>query len=144
APALDLLLELGEPPLPVARVPGAVEDEAVRVALLELRVPGRRVEALLEEVQEVRRLEDRDVDVALDEEVLEQVLLAVLLVLLPRPDVLGRREPGVVVVEAGDPALAVVVLLVLRAAVPPVDVPVDDEVLVARRAAVHVLPPLIG
>src|SRR5262249_24075001 len=78
----------------------------------------------------------------LHEEVVEHRVLVVELVLLARSDVLLGREARVVVVEAGDEALPVLVLLVRRAPVPPVEVPVDDEVLVARVTAVHGVPSL--
>ena len=91
------------------------------------------VEAVGVPLLQVRRLEDADVDVALVEDVLDEVLLGVLLELLDRPVRLGRAE-ALVGVEALDPALGVLLLAlhpVLRARVPEVDVAVDDEVLLA-------------
>jgi hypothetical protein len=86
------------------------------------------VETLLVEVGEVGRLEDPDVHVAVVEHVGHQVLLGVLLELVEGPDPFGWAQVPVVVVEALDEALAVLVGLVLRAAVPEVDMAVDDEV----------------
>ena len=133
----DLLLELGQAPVAVSRVPRAVEDEPVRVLVLQLRVAGGGVEPVDVEVRQVGRLEDADIDVTVDEHVLDHRFLVVLLVLLPWPDVLRGRQTRVVVVETRDEPLAVLVLLVLRASVPPVDVPVDHEVFVASGAAIH-------
>jgi hypothetical protein len=89
------------------------------------------VEALLVEVAQVGRLEDRDVHRARLEEVVHEVVLAVALELLQRPHVLLGTEVAVVVVEAVDEPLAVLVGLVLRTGVPEVDVAVDHEVAVA-------------
>src|SRR5205085_9082525 len=131
-PAVDLLLEGLQPLLAVARVPGGVEDEAVGILLLEDGVAGRRVEALVVEVSQVGREEDRLVDVAVLEEVLHQVFFAVGAVLLKRPDVFLGTQRAVVAVEAPDPALAVLLVApVFRGRIPPVHVAVNDEILLA-------------
>ena len=65
--ALDLLLELFEASVFVARIPGAVQNEFVGMLLLDDRVLLSRVPAVDEEVAQVGWLEDRNVDVALVE-----------------------------------------------------------------------------
>ena len=116
APALDLGLELLEAGVTGPRVPGPVEHELVGVLLGEDRVALGRVEALRVPLLEVRGLEDRDVDVALLEEVPHHQVRVVALVLLVGPVGVGRSEP-VVGVEAVDPPLGVL-LLTLRSSCP--------------------------
>src|SRR5215216_1482529 len=124
------LLELLESLHALARVEGAVEDELVRVLLLQHRVLLSGVEAVGEEFGQVRRLEDRNVHVARFEEVVYHVLFGVLVVLLLRPDPFFGAQVLVVVVEAIDEALAVLVA-VLGAGIPVVDVPIHHEILLA-------------
>src|SRR2546427_132050 len=88
--------------LPVAGLEGPVEDEPVRVPVLEHGVLLGGVEAVVVEVEEVGRLEDGLVDVALLEEVADHGGLVVLLVLGLRPDPLRRAQVLVVGVEAVD------------------------------------------
>ena len=85
-------------------------------------------ETLVVELAEVRRLEDRVVDVAVVEQVVHQPVAALVQVLLVGPDLGLRRKVAVVVVEAVDELLAVDVALVLRSRVPQGDMGVDDEV----------------
>jgi hypothetical protein len=99
-------LELLEPGRALTRVEAAVDDqlagEAIqqRGVLLDVVEPGR-VPLL-----QVRRLEDRLVDAAVDEDVLLEVVDRVLLEVLERPVRLGRPQ-SLVGVEALDPALGV-------------------------------------
>ena len=133
AVALGVLLELPEAGLALARVPAAVDDQPAGVLLDHPRVALGGVEAVGVPLLQVGRLEHADVDVALLEDVLDEVLLGVLLELLDRPVRLGRAEP-LVGVEALDPALGVLLLAlhpVRRARVPEVDVAVHHEVLLA-------------
>src|SRR5439155_3884062 len=92
----------------------------------------RGVEALVVEVGQVGREEDRLVDVTVFEEVLHQVLFGVGAVLLEGPDVFLGTQRAVVAVEAPDPALAILLVApVLRSGIPPVHVAVNDEILLA-------------
>ena len=92
------------------------------------------------EVGQVRRLEDRLVDVPVLEQVLDQVCFRRLLEVLEGPDLVGWAEVAVVVVEAVDETLALAIGLVGGRRVPEVDVPVDDEVVLAI-LAVHARQP---
>jgi len=141
AEPLDVLPEVLQARVAVARVPPGVIDELARVPLAHQRVPLGSVEALLVPLLEVGRLEDGDVHVAVLEDVLHQVFFGVLLEVLDRPVRLGRAE-ALVGVEALDPALGVLLSPghpVVGGSVPVVHVPVDDEVLLAV-ALVHVPP----
>jgi hypothetical protein len=60
-----------------------------------------------------------------------QVFFGVLLELVLGPEVLLRAQGAVIAVEAVDELLAVNVLLILRASVPVVDVPVHHKILLA-------------
>src|SRR5215216_990097 len=124
------LLELLEALHTLARVEGAIEDELVRVLLLQNRVLLSGVEAVGEEFGQVGRLEDRNVHVARLEEVVHHVLFGVLVVLLLRPDPFLGAQVLVVVVEAVDESLPVLVA-VLGAGIPVVDVPIHHEILLA-------------
>src|SRR5919198_4628438 len=138
---LSVLLELLEARLALARIPATVGDQPVRILLSEARVPLERVEALAVPLLQVRRLEDADVDVAILEDILDEILLRVLLELLDRPVRLRRRKAHIGV-EAIDPALRVALLAahpVLWACVPEVDVTIDDEKAVTV-VAVHRRP----
>src|ERR671911_1545860 len=129
--ALSVLLELLEARLTLARIPTTVGDQLVRILFSQLRVPLERVEAFAIPRLQVRRLEDADVDVALLEHVLDEVLLGVLLELLKRP-VRLRRPEALIGVEALDPPLRVLLLAlhpVRRTRVPEMDVTIDNEVL---------------
>src|SRR5215217_4151782 len=124
------LLELLESLHALTRVEGAVEDEFVRILLLQDRVLRSGVEAVGEEFGQVGRLEDRHVHISRLEEVVHHVLFRVLVVLLLRPYPFLRAQVLVVVVEAVDEPHAVLVA-VLRACIPVVDVPIHHEVLLA-------------
>src|ERR687897_3678912 len=129
--ALSVLLELLEARLTLAWIPTTVGDQLVRILFSQLRVPLERVEAFAIPRLQVRRLEDADVDVALLEHVLDEVLLGVLLELLKRP-VRLRRPEALIGVEALDPPLRVLLLAlhpVRRTRVPEMDVTIDNEVL---------------
>ena len=96
AVALGVLLELAQAGVAVTRVEAAVDDQLVRVPATSHRVVHLgRVEAGRVPLLQVRRLEHGDVDVAVLEHVLLEVLLGVLLEVLDRPVRLGRaRGPG--------------------------------------------------
>ena len=137
-----VFLELAQAGLAVTRVPATVEDQAVLEPLLHLGVLLDRVEALRVPLLEVRRLEDRLVDVAFREDVLLEVVHRVLLEVLDRP-VRLRRAEALVGVETLDPALRELLLAlhpVVRARVPEMQVGVEDEVLLAV-LLVHLAPP---
>src|SRR5207237_4958876 len=89
----------------------------------------QRIEAVAVPLLQVGRLEDADVDVAVLEDVLDEVVLRVLLELLDRPvRLLGTKAH--IRVKAFDPALRVLLLAahqVRRARVPEVEMAVDDE-----------------
>src|SRR5207244_112920 len=136
--ALGVVLELLQARFALARVPAAVGDQSVRVLLDQLRVLLERVEAVGVPLLQVGRLEDADVDVAVLEDVLDEVVLRVLLELLERP-VRLRGPKAHVRVEAFDPTLRVLLLAahpVRRARVPEVEMTVDDEKVVTV-VAIH-------
>src|SRR5439155_22814018 len=97
-----------------------------------------RVEALAVPFLQVRRLEDANVDAAILEDILDEVLLRVLLELLDRPVCLQRRKAHICV-KAIDPALREPLLAahpVRRARVPKVEMAIDHEIAVTV-VAVH-------
>src|SRR5262249_9552851 len=98
------------------------------------------VEPVLVEILEVGRLEDSHVDVPVDEDILHHPLGAVLLEQGAVPDVLCWAQVPVVVVETADEPCPVLVELVLRAGIPQVHVPVDDEQLLAPISLEHGVP----
>jgi len=128
APPGHQILEGFQSRLAEPGIEGAIHHEPARVLLGDGAVVLGGVETLLVEVGEVGRLEDPDVHVAVVEHVRHQVLLGVLLELVEGPDPFGWAQVPVVVVEALDEALAVFVGLILGAAIPEVDMAVDDEV----------------
>jgi len=131
SPALDVLLELFEAGVAIARVEAGVHDELARMLLRERAIALGGVEPGRVPLLQVGRLEDRHVDVAVLEDVLHQVLLGVLLEVLDGPMRLRRPEP-LVGVEALDPTLGVLLVTchpVRGARVPVVHMAVDDEVL---------------
>ena len=130
---LDVAGQLHQADVAVARVEAGVRDEHPRVLLPQGRVALGGVEPLRVPLLEVGRLEDRDVHVAVLEDVLHQVVLGVGHELLDRPVRLLRAE-ALVGVEALDPALGVLLRAldpVGRGRVPVVHVRIDDEVLLA-------------
>jgi chorismate-pyruvate lyase len=74
----------------VSRVEGAVENEALRVALLHRGIAVGRIEAVLVEIGEIGRLQDRHVIIAVHEQVVVHGLGVVFLELVFRP-LLRRR-----------------------------------------------------
>src|SRR5918995_715304 len=86
---------------------GRVELDALQVVALSVLL--ELLEAFAIPRLQVRRLEDADVDVALLEHVLDEVLLGVLLELLKRP-VRLRRPEALIGMEALDPPLRVLLL----------------------------------
>src|SRR5205823_1014426 len=136
--ALGVVLELLQARLALARIPASVGDQAVRILLDQLRVLLECVEAVAVPLLQVGRLEDADVDVAVLENVLDEVVLRVLLELLDRPvRLLGPKAH--VRVKALDPTLCVLLLAahpVRRACVPEVEMTVDDEKVVSV-VAIH-------
>ena len=102
-------LELAQPGLALTRVPAAVDDQLAGEPVQHRGVLLDVVEALRVPLLQVRRLEDRHVDVALAEDVLLEVLDRVLLEVLERPVRLGGPE-ALVRVEALDPALGVLLV----------------------------------
>src|SRR5215470_12588789 len=98
------------------------------------------VEPVLVEILEVRRLEDSHVDVPFDEDILHHSFGTVLLEQGCFPDVLSRTQVPVVVVETADEPGPVLVELVLRARIPQVQVPVDDEQFLAPISLEHGVP----
>src|SRR5215813_13496829 len=110
------------------------------MALLQQAVLLCGVEPVLVEVLEVGRLEDSHVDVPVDEDILHHSFGAVLLEHGGVPDVLSRTQVPVVVVETPDEPGSVLVELILRAGIPQVHVPVDDEQLLAPISLEHGVP----
>src|SRR5262249_8252128 len=103
AEALDVLLELLQPIVALTRVPTRVVDKLAWVLLAYECVALGGVEALLVPLGEIGRLEDGDIDVAVLEDVLHEILFRVLLEVLEGPVGLLRAEP-LIRVEALDPA----------------------------------------
>src|SRR5258707_12942891 len=71
-----------QPFVPVAGIPGPIEDEAVGISLLQHAILLNRVEAVDVEILQIGGLEDRKVDIAFDKLIVDYVLWGVLLVLL--------------------------------------------------------------
>src|SRR5215470_13540397 len=133
-------LQVVQAGFPVSGIPRAVEYEALRMALPQQAVLLCGVEPVLVEVLEVGRLEDSHVDVPIDEDILHHSFGAVLLEHGGVPDVLGRTQVPVVVVETPDEPGSVLVELVLGAGIPQVQMPVDDEQLLAPISLEHGVP----
>src|SRR6266496_5807002 len=110
-------------------MPAPVGDQTVRILLNQPRVLLQRVETFAVPLLQVRRLEDANVDVAVLEDILDEVLLRVLLELLDRPvRLLGTKTH--VRVKALDPALRVLLLAahpVRWARVPEREMTVNDD-----------------
>ena len=121
----------------VTRIEAAVANESIGMGLLQRIVALGRVEPIDVEVAEIRRLQDRHVDVTLDEKVVVHGLGVVLLELVLGPQLLLGAQARVIVVKAVDELLAVDVLLVCRAAVPKMGVAIDDKDLFAGACFVH-------
>src|SRR5215472_9904325 len=85
------------------------------------------IEAVLVELVEVGRVQDRHVDIAGAEQVVDQYLFAIAAKFVERPDLLGRAQAAVKSVKAFDPTLAVLVFPVLWVGVPEMHVTVDNE-----------------
>src|SRR5580704_10307667 len=121
----------------VARIEGAVENETIGMTLLHRGVAFSGVEAVLVEISEIGRLQYRHVVVSMDEQVVMHRLGVVFRKFI-QSQFLGRRtQIGMVGIEEFDELLAVNILLVGRAAVPKVRMPVDDEYLFTVRSPVH-------
>src|SRR5215471_19384051 len=110
------------------------------MALLEYAVLLRGVEAVLVEILEVRRLKDAHVDVPVDEDVLHHPLGTVLLEERCLPDVLGRTQIPMVVVETADKPGTILVDLVRGARIPQMHMPVNDEQFLAGVSLEHRVP----
>src|SRR5215469_11966145 len=110
------------------------------MAFLEYAVLLRGVEAVLVEILEVRRLKDAHVDISVDKDVLHHPFGTVLLEDWSLPDVFGRAQVPMVVVEAADEPGAILVGLVRRARIPQVHVPVNDEQFLALVSLEHGVP----
>src|ERR687897_3038636 len=109
AVALGVFLELLEARVAITGVPAAVDYQPVRILLGHPCVALGRIEPLGVPLLQVGRQEHADVDVAILEDILDEVLLRVLLELLDRPVRVGRAEP-LIRVEALDPALGELLL----------------------------------
>src|SRR3984957_16941086 len=121
----------------IARIEGAVENETIGMTLLHRGVAFSGVEAVLVEISEIGRLQYRHVVVSMHEQVVMHRLGVVFREFIQRP-FLGRgTQIGMIGIEAFDELLAVNILLVGRAAVPKMRVPVDDEYLFTVRSPVH-------
>src|SRR2546426_8834374 len=125
---LHLLFQQGLPGLAVPGVPPTAHDEAVW-PLRDVAANGVDVaESLVVEVIQRLRLENRHVDVAFPEDVMERLLLPVVGIGVPVPDVFLRAQGFRVVIEAIDPTFGEVgPQPVLLRRVPNVEVVVDDE-----------------
>src|SRR6516225_10023623 len=85
------------------------------------------VEAVLVELIEIGRVEDRHVDIAGAEQVVDQHLFAIAAKFVERPHLLGRAQAAVKGVKAFDPALPVLVFPILGVGVPEMHVAIDDK-----------------
>src|SRR5215831_16439370 len=102
------------------------------------------IEAVLVELVEVGRVQDRHVDIAGAEKVVDQYLFAIAAKFVERPDLLGRAQAAVKGVKAFDPALSVLVFPILGVGVPEMHVTVDNKDVLSIML-VHVsLPSLPG
>src|SRR5947209_669745 len=128
AELLHLFFQQGLPRLSVAGVPTAAHDEPVR-PLLDVSADRVDVaETLVIEVHQRLRLENRHVDVAVPEAVLQGFLLAVMGIRVAVPHVFLRAEGLRVVIEAIDPTFREVgPQPILLRRVPNMEVVVDDE-----------------
>ncbi len=125
----------------VARIESAVQDEAIRMALLHRRIALGGVETVLVEVRQVCGLQDRHVVITGDEQILEHGLGIVLFELLLRPELRWGTEVRMIGIETLDELLAMDVLLVGRTSIPEMRMPIDDEDLFTLCRPVHgVLP----
>jgi len=140
---LGHLVQRVEAGLLVARIERAVQDETVGMRLLDDGILLDRVEPSVVEVGQVRRLQDGDVVGPVHEQVLVHLLGAVLVELLLRPNLVLGAERGVVAVETVDELLAVNVLLVRRAGVPIMHMPIDDENIFAVFGLIQVCSPFL-
>src|ERR1700730_7712816 len=86
-----------------------------------------RVEAVVVELIKIGRVEDRHVDVAGAEQVVDQHLFAISAKLFEGPHLLRRAEAAVKGVKAFDPALPVFVFPILGVGVPEMHVAIDDK-----------------
>src|SRR5215467_1227402 len=85
------------------------------------------VEAVLVELIEIGRVQDRHIDIAGTEQVVDQYLFAIAAKFVERPHLLGRAQTAVKGVKTFDPALPVLVFPILGVGVPKMHVTVDNE-----------------
>ena len=82
-------------------------------------------------------MEDAHVDIPVDKNILQHPLGTILLKKRLLPDVVRWAQISVVVIEAADKPGTVLVRLVLRARVPQMEVPVNDEKFIAALSLEH-------
>src|SRR5262249_31104456 len=82
------------------------------------------IEAVFIELIKVRRIEDRHIDVAGAEQIVDQHLFAILAEFVQWPHLFRRAERAVKRVEAFDPALSMLVFPILGVGVPKMHVAV--------------------
>src|SRR6516162_4296217 len=85
------------------------------------------IEAVLVELVEIGRVQDRHVDIAAAEQVVDQNLFAIAAKFIERPHLIGRVQAAVKGVKAFDPALPVPGFPILGVGVPKMHVTVDNE-----------------
>src|SRR6218665_1234470 len=134
---LGQLVQIVESGFAVARIEGAVDDETIRMLFLHLIIFLGRVEAVLVKVRQVSRLANRHVVVALDEQVVIHDFRAVVVELLLRPQILLGTQVRVVRIKAIDELLAMHVLQIGLAAVPQMDMSIDDENVFTALGSIH-------
>src|SRR5579864_6655895 len=90
------------------------------------RILGMGVETILVEFEEIGRIQDCHIDVAIAKKIVHNGFLAIVTKLLERPQHLGRTK-FVKLEEAFDPAFAVLVAPVVRPRIPKMRVAIDHE-----------------
>src|SRR5690606_39067474 len=99
-------------------IEGSVDDEALRITLGDLGIAFDGVAAVPVEILEIGRLDDGHVVGPVDEQVVIEIVGAVLLELALLPKLILRAEIGMIGVKTLHELLAMNVALVLRTAVP--------------------------
>src|SRR5215471_2406862 len=85
------------------------------------------IEAVLVELIEIGRVQDRHIDIAGMEEVVDQYIFAIAAKFVEWPHLIGRAQAAVKGVKAFDPALPVLVFPILGVGVPKMHMTVDNE-----------------
>src|SRR5262249_42642494 len=108
-------------------IKGTTENKTVRVFGFDSVILAVRVKPIEVKLIEISRVEDPHVDVAIEEQIVDHCLLAILTKFLKRPGDFRRTQSTVIGIETFNPALAVLVPPVGRARIPQVRVSINDE-----------------